>query len=165
MPQQSQQIATGLDGSGRLPLPIVWKPVLTTAEAIRQACVDATADKSCVGVITWMHTFSPAKAWIAGLDALRKPLLHFHTQANLSLPWADIDMDFMNLNQAAHGDREFGFIETRMRLRRKTVVGHWSDPQRRFPHCRLGQGRHRLAGGARHATRQIRRQHARRRRH
>ncbi len=126
--QQSQQIATGLDGSGRIPLPIVWKPVLTTAEAIRQACVDATADKSCVGVITWMHTFSPAKAWIGGLDALRKPLLHFHTQANLSLPWAEIDMDFMNLNQAAHGDREFGFIETRMRLRRKTVVGHWSDP-------------------------------------
>ena len=126
--QQSQQIASGLDGSGRLPLPIVWKPVLTTAEAIRQACVDATADKSCVGVITWMHTFSPAKAWIGGLDALRKPLLHFHTQANLALPWAEIDMDFMNLNQAAHGDREFGFIETRMRLRRKTVVGHWSDP-------------------------------------
>src|SRR5665213_3931513 len=123
----SQQIAAGLDKSGLIPLPIVWKPVLTSAEAIRQACVAATADPRCVGVITWMHTFSPAKAWIAGLDALRKPLLHFHTQTNMALPWADIDMDFMNLNQAAHGDREFGFIETRMRLRRKTVVGHWQS--------------------------------------
>jgi L-arabinose isomerase len=124
---QSQQIAAGLEASGVIPLPIVWKPVLTGAEGIRQACVDATADPRCVGVVTWMHTFSPAKAWIGGLDALRKPLLHFHTQTNLSLPWAQIDMDFMNLNQAAHGDREFGFMGTRMGLRRKTVVGHWSD--------------------------------------
>ena len=163
--EQSQQIAAGLDGSGRLPLPIVWKPVLTTAEAIRQACVDATADKRCVGVITWMHTFSPAKAWIGGLDALRKPLLHFHTQANLSLPWAEIDMDFMNLNQAAHGDREFGFIETRMRLRRKTVVGHWSDPSavsRIADWARAAIG---WQAAHEHAARQIRRQHARRRRH
>src|SRR6185437_14920999 len=125
---QSQQIAAGLEASGVIPLPIVWKPVLTGAEGIRQACVDATADPRCVGVVTWMHTFSPAKMWIGGLDALRKPLLHFHTQANEALPWSEIDMDFMNLNQAAHGDREFGYIETRMRLRRKTVVGHANDP-------------------------------------
>jgi L-arabinose isomerase len=125
---QSQAIVAELAGSAEISVPIVWKPVLKTAEAIRQACLDATADPRCIGVITWMHTFSPAKMWIGGLDALRKPLLHFHTQANLSLPWANIDMDFMNLNQAAHGDREFGYLETRMRVRRKTVVGHASDP-------------------------------------
>ena len=125
--EQSQQVVRQLDESGDIPLRVVWKPVLTSADAIRRACLDATADDTCAGVVTWMHTFSPAKAWIAGLDALRKPLLHFHTQANESLPWSDIDMDFMNLNQAAHGDREFGFIETRMRIRRKTVVGHASD--------------------------------------
>src|SRR5271165_3769779 len=107
---------------------LVWKPVLVGADEIRRACIEASADDNCIGVIAWMHTFSPAKAWIAGLDALGKPLLHFHTQVNLSLPWGEIDMDFMNLNQAAHGDREFGYIETRMGLRRKTVVGHVSDP-------------------------------------
>ena len=126
--EQSQAIFAQLDGSPEISVRIVWKPVLKTAEAIRQACLDATADPRCIGVITWMHTFSPAKMWIGGLDALRKPLLHFHTQANLSLPWGEIDMDFMNLNQAAHGDREFGYLETRMRVRRKTVVGHASDP-------------------------------------
>jgi L-arabinose isomerase len=126
--QQSRQIAAELDDSDEVSLPIVWKPVLITAEGIRQACVDASASPNCVGVITWMHTFSPAKMWIGGLDALRKPLLHLHTQANRTLPWAEIDMDFMNLNQAAHGDREFGYLETRMRVRRKTVVGHVSDP-------------------------------------
>ena len=113
---------------------LVWKPVLLTADAIRRTCLDATADDRCIGVITWMHTFSPAKMWIGGLDALRKPLLHFHTQANVSLPWSDIDMDFMNLNQAAHGDREFGYIETRMRVRRKTVVGHAVRPRGPAPH-------------------------------
>ena len=91
--------------------------------------LDANAADTCIGVIAWMHTFSPAKMWIAGLSALQKPLLHLHTQFNRDLPWAEIDMDFMNLNQSAHGDREFGFIETRMRLRRKTVVGHWRDPE------------------------------------
>ena len=126
--QQSRQIAAALDDSGEVSLPIVWKPVLITADGIRQACVDASSSPNCVGVITWMHTFSPAKMWIGGLDALRKPLLHLHTQANRTLPWAEIDMDFMNLNQAAHGDREFGYLETRMRVRRKTVVGHVSDP-------------------------------------
>jgi len=126
--EQSQQIVRTLEASGRLPLRIVWKPVLTTADAIRRACLDATTSDSCVGVITWMHTFSPAKMWIAGLDALRKPLLHLHTQAGASLPWAEIDMDFMNLNQSAHGDREFGFIQTRMGVSRKIVAGHASDP-------------------------------------
>ena len=129
--QQSQQIFDLLEQSGDVGVRLVWKPVLLTADAIRRTCLDATADDGCIGVITWMHTFSPAKMWIGGLDALRKPLLHFHTQANVSLPWSDIDMDFMNLNQAAHGDREFGYIETRMRVRRKTVVGHASDPATR----------------------------------
>ena len=126
--QQSREIVAALDDSDEVSLPIVWKPVLITADGIRQACIDASSSPNCVGVIAWMHTFSPAKMWIGGLDALRKPLLHLHTQANRTLPWAEIDMDFMNLNQAAHGDREFGYLETRMRMRRKTVVGHVSDP-------------------------------------
>jgi L-arabinose isomerase len=125
---QSRVIVGLLDGSVEIGVRVVWKPVLTSADAIRRVCLDASADDRCVGVVVWMHTFSPAKMWMAGLAVLGKPLLHFHTQANASLPWADIDMDFMNLNQAAHGDREFGFIETRMRVRRKTVVGHASDP-------------------------------------
>ena len=124
---QSAQIATELDRGAEIPVRVVHKPVLTTASAIRDQCIAATAAPQCIGVILWMHTFSPAKAWIAGLEALDKPVLHFHTQANLSLPWQSIDMDFMNLNQAAHGDREFGYIETRLRIRRKTVVGHCSD--------------------------------------
>jgi L-arabinose isomerase len=134
--EQSRAIVAMLDGSPEIKIPIVWKPVLTTADAIRQACIDATASSTCAGVIAWMHTFSPAKMWIGGLDALRKPMLHLHTQANLSLPWNEIDMDFMNLNQAAHGDREFGYIETRMRVRRKTVVGHASDASSR---ARIGE--------------------------
>jgi len=127
--EQSRQIADTLGACGQLPVRVVWKPVVTTPEAIRRMCLDATADDACTGVIAWMHTFSPAKMWIAGLDALRKPLLHLHTQANVSLPWSEIDMDFMNLNQAAHGDREFGHIQTRMRVARKTVAGHVSDPE------------------------------------
>src|ERR1700729_979248 len=126
---QSAQVVAALDAAPEIGVKIVAKPVLTGSDQIRDVCLGANASEACVGVITWMHTFSPAKAWIAGLDALRKPLLHFHTQSNMALPWAQIDMDFMNLNQAAHGDREFGFIETRMRLRRKTVVGHASDPR------------------------------------
>ena len=124
---QSQQVVEALNASDAIPFPIAWKPVLTSADAIRRVCMEATADDHCLGVITWMHTFSPAKQWIAGLDALQKPLLHLHTQANRSLPWGEIDMDFMNLNQAAHGDREFGFIEARMGLRRKVVAGHATD--------------------------------------
>ena len=119
----SAEIAAKLDASPQLSVRVVTKPVLTGGDAIRRALLDATADDSCVGVIAWMHTFSPAKMWITGLDALRKPLLHLHTQANQALPWAEIDMDFMNLNQAAHGDREFGYIQTRLGIPRKTIVG------------------------------------------
>ena len=126
--RQSQQIVDQLNDSRQLPLPVQWKPVLTDAEAIHRMMLDANADPDCLGVIAWMHTFSPAKMWITGLDALQTPLLHLHTQANVSLPWAEIDMDFMNLNQAAHGDREFGYIQTRLGVPRKTVAGHVSDP-------------------------------------
>jgi L-arabinose isomerase len=121
--EQSQQIAATL-GDSDVPVRIVWKPVLTDSASIRRAMLDANSDDNVIGLITWMHTFSPAKMWIAGLDALRKPLLHLHTQANVELPYADIDFDFMNLNQAAHGDREFGYIQTRLGVARKTVVGH-----------------------------------------
>ncbi|NBE99637.1 L-arabinose isomerase [Nonomuraea sp. KC401] len=120
--EQSRRIAE------QLPMPVEWKPVLTDAAEIRRVMLDANADDSCGGVIAWMHTFSPAKMWIAGLDALRKPLLHLHTQADVELPWSSIDMDFMNLNQAAHGDREFGHVQTRLGVARKTVAGHVSDP-------------------------------------
>src|SRR5215469_2190336 len=125
---QSQAIARALDADPAIAVNVVWTPVRTDAAAIRRLCLDARADDRCAGVIAWMHTFSPAKMWIAGLDALGKPLLHLHTQANVALPWARIDMDFMNLNQAAHGDREFGYIQTRMGVARKTVAGHVSDP-------------------------------------
>src|SRR5207248_3464736 len=100
-----------------------------TPEEIYNLCAEANAATHCIGLIAWMHTFSPAKMWIAGLKILQKPLLHLHTQFNRDIPWDKIDMDFMNLNQSAHGDREFGFLATRMGLRRKTVVGHWRDPQ------------------------------------
>ncbi|MCW2777038.1 MAG: L-arabinose isomerase [Frankiales bacterium] len=126
---QSREIAEALGRDPQVPVRVAWKPVVTTSDAIRRVCLDATTDDACIGVVTWMHTFSPAKMWIAGLDALRKPLLHLHTQANQSLPWSEIDMDFMNLNQAAHGDREFGHLQTRMRIDRKTVAGHVSDPE------------------------------------
>jgi L-arabinose isomerase len=125
---QSQQIAQTLSTADVIPAEIVWKPVLTDATSIRRLCLQANADDDCIGMIAWMHTFSPAKMWISGLDALRKPLLHLHTQANVDLPWAEIDMDFMNLNQAAHGDREFGYVQTRLGVARKTVAGHVSDP-------------------------------------
>ncbi len=126
--EQSGVIVAALNDADGIRLPIVPKPVLTDADAIRRVMIDATSDDSCVGVIAWMHTFSPAKMWISGFDALRKPFLHLHTQANRDLPWSSIDMDFMNLNQAAHGDREFGFIQARMGVPRKTVTGHVSDP-------------------------------------
>ena len=141
------------------------KPVLTDAGSIRRALLDANGDDRCVGVIAWMHTFTPAKMWISGLDALRKPLLHLHTQANEALPWADIDMDFMNLNQAAHGDREFGYVQTRMGVTRKTVAGHVVRPGGRAPGRRLGPGGARPRGAGDDAGRPLRRQHARRRRH
>lgn len=126
--EQSKQVAAGLASAADVPVTVEWKPVLTDSASIRRAMLDANSDDSVIGVIAWMHTFSPAKMWIAGLDALQKPLLHLHTQANVELPWAEIDFDFMNLNQAAHGDREFGYIETRLGVPRTTVVGHVSDP-------------------------------------
>jgi len=126
--EQSQAIARALDDATAVPVRVVWKPVLTDSAAIRRMALEANAADACLGVIAWMHTFSPAKMWIAGLDALRTPLLHLHTQANVELPWATIDMDFMNLNPAAHGDREFGYIQTRLGVPRKTVVGHVSNP-------------------------------------
>ena len=124
----SKAIAQGLDDAG-LFANVVWKPVLTSKDAIKRTMLAANADDNCIGVVAWMHTFSPAKMWIAGLDALAKPLLHLHTQANVELPWASIDMDFMNLNQAAHGDREFGYIEARLGVAHATVVGHVSAPR------------------------------------
>ena len=123
----SQEIAATLSAASAIPVNVVFKPVLTTPEAIRTLCLEANAAANCVGLIAWMHTFSPAKMWIGGLTALTKPLLHLHTQYNRDIPWSEIDMDFMNLNQSAHGDREFGFIGARLRLPRKVVVGHWKD--------------------------------------
>jgi L-arabinose isomerase len=125
--EHSKTIAQALSHSAKIPVNVVFKPVLTTPEAIRELCLEANAARNCVGLITWMHTFSPAKMWIAGLRALQKPFVHLHTQYNRDIPWADIDMDFMNLNQSAHGDREFGFIGSRLRQNRKVVVGHWQD--------------------------------------
>lgn len=124
----SAEIAATLDAAGGVPAEVICKPTLTDPDEIRRVMLEANSDDACVGVIAWMHTFSPAKMWIAGLDTLRKPLLHLHTQANVELPWSTIDMDFMNLNQAAHGDREFGFMQTRMGVARTTVSGHVSDP-------------------------------------
>ncbi|MFF5521836.1 L-arabinose isomerase [Streptomyces coeruleorubidus] len=142
---QSRQIAERLDVATEIPLRIVWKPVLTDAESIRRLCQEAATSDRCVGVIVWMHTFSPAKMWIAGLSALDRPVLHLHTQYNLSLPWSSIDMDFMNLNQAAHGDREFGHIEARLGITRKVVAGHATDPRvvgRTAAWARAAAGRH-----------------------
>ena len=123
----SKTIASSLSTSELIPVNVVFKPVLTTPESILDLLIEANTAKNCVGVVTWMHTFSPARMWIAGLNILQKPFLHLHTQFNRDIPWADIDMDFMNLNQSAHGDREFGFIGSRMRLNRKVVVGFWQD--------------------------------------
>ena len=125
----SQRIVEGLNGRDKVPLKIVFKPVMTTPDAIYQLCQEANAAAKCVGLIAWMHTFSPAKMWIGGLQALQKPFLQLHTQFNRDIPWSTIDMDFMNLNQTAHGGREFGFIGSRMRLPRKVVVGHWQDEE------------------------------------
>jgi L-arabinose isomerase len=125
--ENSQEIAAALGASVHMPVNLVFKKILTTPDAIRALCLEANASDQCIGLITWMHTFSPARMWIAGLGLLRKPFAHLHTQYNREIPWAEIDMDFMNLNQSAHGDREFGFIGTRMGLNRKVVVGHWQD--------------------------------------
>ncbi|KIC96297.1 L-arabinose isomerase [Flavihumibacter solisilvae] len=125
----SQKIAGALHASQHIPVSVIYKPVLKTPEEIYALCQEANQAANCIGIVAWMHTFSPAKMWIGGLKILRKPLLHLHTQFNRDIPWGEIDMDFMNLNQSAHGDREFGFIMSRMRLRRKVVVGYWEDPQ------------------------------------
>jgi L-arabinose isomerase len=122
------EIAAALDAAGEIPVRVVGKPVATTPESIRAVMLEANASPDCIGVIAWMHTFSPARMWISGLASLQRPFLHLHTQYNRDLPWAEIDMDFMNLNQSAHGDRELAFMETRMGLVRKTVVGHWAEP-------------------------------------
>lgn len=123
----SREIAAVLGSSPHIPVRVVYKPVLTTSESIRDLCLDANSAKNCIGLILWMHTFSPAKMWITGLGLLRKPFVHLHTQYNREIPWSDIDMDYMNLHQSAHGDREFGFIGTRLQLNRKVVVGFWQD--------------------------------------
>jgi L-arabinose isomerase len=125
--KDSTEIANALGASKHMPMNVVFKPVLTTPEAIRDLCLEANSAKNCIGLITWMHTFSPAKMWIAGLSLLKKPIAHLHTQYNREIPWSEIDMNFMNLNQAAHGDREYGFIGSRLRIDRKVVVGHWQD--------------------------------------
>ena len=124
-----REIAGALADSPKLPLKTQFKALLTTPDEIAKLCLDANSDPDCAGLILWMHTFSPSKMWVRGLNALQKPFVHLHTQFNRDLPWDAIDMDFMNLNQSAHGDREAGFIHTRMRLARKVVVGHWSDPE------------------------------------
>ena len=123
----SKQMVDEWNKSGRFPYEIVWKPTLIDSASIRQTFNDANADRDCAGVITWMHTFSPAKSWILGLSEFRKPLLHLATQFNEEIPYDTIDMDFMNENQSAHGDREYGHIVTRMGIERKVIMGHWAD--------------------------------------
>lgn len=125
--EHSQQIAKSFNEDKHIPVRVVFKPTVKSAEEIYSVCQEANTAKNCIGIIAWMHTFSPAKMWIGGLKILQKPLMHLHTQFNRDIPWESIDMDFMNLNQSAHGDREFGFIMSRMRLNRKVVVGHWED--------------------------------------
>ena len=127
--EHSQTIAASLNNASQIPVTVVFKPTVKTHEEIYGVCQEANIAKNCIGIIAWMHTFSPAKMWIGGLKILKKPLLHFHTQFNRDIPWDSIDMDFMNLNQSAHGDREFGFMMTRMRINRKVVVGHWQDEE------------------------------------
>jgi L-arabinose isomerase len=125
--EHAQTIANALNKDAQVSVKIISKPVVKTPEEIYAVCLDANAEKNCIGIIVWMHTFSPAKMWINGLKILQKPLLHLHTQFNRDIPWNEIDMDFMNLNQSAHGDREFGFMATRMKLKRKVVTGYWQD--------------------------------------
>jgi len=127
--EHAQQVSAGLNSANQIPVSVVYKPIVKTPEEIFDTLQQANVAPNCIGVITWMHTFSPAKMWIRGLNILQKPLLHLHTQFNRDIPWDTIDMDFMNLNQSAHGDREFGFMVTRLRKDRKVVVGHWKDEE------------------------------------
>jgi L-arabinose isomerase len=148
--EHSQIIAGALNDSPQIPVKVVFKPTVKTAEEIFRTIQEANNSRDCIGIIAWMHTFSPAKMWIGGLKILRKPLAHLHTQFNRDIPWSTIDMDFMNLNQSAHGDREFGFIMTRMRLNRKVITGHWQDPavlQRLNAWARAAAGWHDWQGG------------------
>ncbi len=126
--EHAKIIAASINDAPGTPVKVLFKAVVKTPEEIYAVCQEANVSTNCIGLITWMHTFSPSKMWIAGLKALQKPLAHLHTQYNRDIPWGDIDMDFMNLNQSAHGDREFGFMLTRMRISRKVIVGHWQDP-------------------------------------
>ncbi|MEK7257626.1 MAG: L-arabinose isomerase, partial [Bacteroidota bacterium] len=145
--QHSETIVKGLNEDANLLVSLKYKDVVKTPDEILQTCIAANADEKCIGVVVWMHTFSPAKMWIRGLSSLRKPLCHLHTQFNAEIPWASIDMDFMNLNQAAHGDREFGHIMSRMRKKRKIVVGHWqsqSVQQKLAVWSRVAMGWHEL---------------------
>jgi L-arabinose isomerase len=125
--EHAKTIAEGLSNSSNIPVKVVFKPVLTTPDMISLICQEANSNPDCIGLITWMHTFSPAKMWINGLKILKKPFVHLHTQFHRDIPWSEIDMDFMNLNQSAHGGREFGFICTRMRINRKVIVGYWQE--------------------------------------
>lgn len=145
--QNSSEIAKRLDESSLIPIKIVYKELVKTPDEITDMCIAANSDKNCIGLIVWMHTFSPAKMWISGLTILSKPICHLHTQFNAEIPWSSIDMDFMNLNQSAHGDREFGFIMSRMRKKRKVVVGHWQSErvQRKLGvWCRVATGWHEM---------------------
>jgi len=125
----AKQIAEALNADATIPADVVWKPTVKTPNEVYEMCRDANAAENCIGLITWMHTFSPAKMWIKGLTSLKKPFVHMHTQFGRDIPWSEIDMDFMNLNQSAHGGREFGFICSRLRRNRGIVVGHWEDPE------------------------------------
>lgn len=148
--EHSRQIAEALNAAESIPVRVVYQPVLTTPEAIRQLCQQANNAPACIGLVAWMHTFSPAKMWIAGLKILHKPLAHLHTQFNRDIPWSTIDMDFMNLNQSAHGGREFGFMVSRMRQHRKVIVGHWQAEQVQQSlggWCRVAAGWHDWQGG------------------
>jgi L-arabinose isomerase len=127
--EHSEEIAAYLSESAKIPVDVKHKPVLTSPDAIEDVVQDANTTENCIGLVTWMHTFSPAKMWIRGLQNLDKPFVHLHTQYNEALPWSEIDMDFMNTNQSAHGGREFGFMASRLRLNRKVVVGHWQDDE------------------------------------
>ena len=145
----AEAVAGGLNRAAAIPLPVVVKPIMTDSEAIRRLCREADADEACAGLILWMHTFSPAKMWIGGLKSLTKPVLHLHTQVHRDLPWETIDMDFMNLHQAAHGDREAGHLHTRLGLRRKVVAGYWGDEgvqDRIGAWARAARGWHALQG-------------------
>lgn len=127
--EDSKKMVDGLNDSNTIDFELVWKPTVRNSSEIYDVCNAANNDENCAGIITWMHTFSPSKMWIHGLSILRKPQLHFHTQFNSEIPWETMDMDFMNLNQSAHGDREFGFINARMRNSNKIVVGHWEEDE------------------------------------